>query len=73
MMRELQVAHGLVLQRLDALEQMAHGVSGAAECVAAHSEDEVAGKSSTGVLAVAGSVQKLQVRWMNSTWLVLGL
>jgi hypothetical protein len=58
MMRELQVAHGLVLQRLEALEGLAAAGMGQAEGGGEGQDAAAAG----GALAVAGSFRKLQVR-----------
>lgn len=59
-MRELHVAHGLVLQRLDSLERLALGAAGAEAAAADDTEGSVSGPS-TGALALAGSIRKLQV------------
>jgi hypothetical protein len=58
MMRELQVAHGLVLQRLEALE----GLAAAGLGQAGSGGDGQEGAAGGSALAVAGSLRKLQVR-----------
>jgi hypothetical protein len=58
MMRELQVAHGLVLQRLEALE----GLAAAGLGQAGSGTDAQEGAANGGALAMAGSLRKLQVR-----------
>lgn len=76
-MRELQVAHGLTLQRLDALDALAAGGASAATTAAAGAGLQGSGDGTPGlaagsgqgadssggnVLALAGGLHRLQVR-----------